>query len=252
MSVRLKEKVALVTGAAYGIGRAIVHELAREGADIGIADIDIEEGRRAADEIRSMGRRSVAVEVDVRKSQEVNYMVESVLKELGKIDILVNNAGGSARERSSTFSKSTEDVWDYVFELNLKGVFICSRSVIDHMIQRQSGKIINIASCAGIVGDAGLVDYSAAKSGVIGFTKALAKEVASCGITVNCVAPGPIETRAMNTLSDKVKLFIEMTGMGRMGKPEEVAALVAFLSADEANFISGQVFPVCGLRNIGL
>jgi len=250
--MKLKKKIALVTGAANGIGRAIALGFAREGADIVVADIESEQKDNVVNEIKALGCKALFVKADVSKSKEVNVMAETSLNEFGKIDILVNNAGGSARERHSLFCDSTEEVWDHVFAKNLKGVFNCSRAVINHMIERKTGKIINIASSSGLVGDYGLVDYSAAKAGIIGFTRALSKEVACHGITVNSVAPGPIETRGLGQLApDMVEHLAKLTGLGRVGMPEEIAAMVVFLATDDANFITGQTFPVCGLRNLG-
>jgi NAD(P)-dependent dehydrogenase (short-subunit alcohol dehydrogenase family) len=250
--MKLIDKVCIVTGAASGIGRAIALRLAKEGADILIVDVNLQSAKEVATEIETLNRRAVAIKADVTKGREINQMVDVTWKEFGRFDILINNAGGSAREKKSLFHESTEEVWDYVLSINLKGVLNCCRAVIGQMMKQKSGKIVNIASCAGIVGDAGLADYSAAKAGIIGFTMALAKEVASYGINVNCVSPGPIETPAvLTTHSDVLEHFKKITGLGRLGKPEDVANMVAFLVSDEANFISGQNFPVCGLRNLG-
>jgi 3-oxoacyl-[acyl-carrier protein] reductase len=253
--VKLKDKSAIVTGGANGIGQAIAFKLAQEGANVVVADIDSKNAEKVVDEIKTLGREAIAVNVDVTKMNEVQLMVKTILKEFGKIDILINNAGGAARGKVSLFCESTEDTWDYVLNLNLKGVFNCSRSVIGHMMQGRSGKIVNISSHFGLVGHPRFVDYSAAKAGVIGFTMALAKEVALYGINVNAVAPGPIETRMIREMpSDKFDIhqLIQLSGVGRLGKPEEIAAVVVFLTTEDANFITGQVFPVCGLGNLGM
>lgn len=247
--MKLQDRVGVVTGAAHGIGRAIAIALAKEKATVIVADIDRNEALKVVEEIEALGAAAIAVKVDVTQSEEVKEMVNNIVNRFAKIDILVNNAGGSAREKSSLFYKSQEEVWDSVIERNLKSVFICTRAVIEHMMKRRSGKIVNISSCTGLVGYPGLVDYAASKAGVIGFTHALAQEVASYGINVNCVAPGPTETRAMDSLPSEK--FGQLTGLGRLGKPEEIAAMVVFLTTDDANFIAGQVFPVCGLRNLG-
>jgi len=246
----LKDKIGIVTGGANGIGRAIALGLAKEGAGVVVADIDSEQANRVVDEIKALGCKGMAIRTDVTKFNEANSMAKTVLEEFKKIDILVNNAGGSAREKASLFCESTEDVWDYVFRINLKGTFNCTRAVIEHMMKRRYGKIINISSDTGLVGYSGFVDYSTAKAGIIGFTHALAKEVASYGINVNAVAPGPTATRAMlaSLPGDKFK---QRTGLGRLAKPEEIAAMVVFLTSGDAEFISGQVFPVCGLSNLG-
>lgn len=247
--MKIKDKIAIVTGASHGIGRAIALGLAREGAHVVVADVDLREADKVVTEAKALGSRTIAIKVDVTKFNEAILMAKNVLDEFKRIDILINNAGGSARERSTLFHESTEDVWDYVLNLNLKGVFNCTRAVIEHMIGKRSGKIINISSSTGLVGAAGMVDYSAAKAGVIGFTRALAKEVAPYGINVNSVAPGPTATRGLSVHpSEKM---VQLTGLGRLGKPEEIAAMVVFLSTDDANFITGQVFPVGGLRNLG-
>jgi 3-oxoacyl-[acyl-carrier protein] reductase len=248
--MKLKDKIGIVTGGANGIGRAIAHGVAKEGAGVVVADIDSEQANRVVDEIKALGCKGKAIRTDVTKFNEANSMAKTVLEEFKKIDILVNNAGGSAREKASLFCESTEDVWDYVFRINLKGTFNCTRAVIEHMMKRRYGKIINISSDTGLVGYSGFVDYSTAKAGIIGFTHALAKEVASYGINVNAVAPGPTATRVMlaSLPGDKFKQRI---GLGRLGKPEEIAAMVLFLTTEDANFITGQVIPVCGLSNLG-
>ncbi|MFC2067256.1 SDR family NAD(P)-dependent oxidoreductase [Chloroflexota bacterium] len=252
--MKLEHKVAIVTGAAQGIGRAIARELAEEGADIAVADLDLDQATEAVDEIKALGRKAIAMKVDVTNFTQVKEMVNMTLGEFKKIDILVNNAGGSARQRKSPFYQSTEDVWDFVIGSNLKGVLNCCRAVIEHMMQRRSGKIINIASIAGVVGQIELGDYSAAKAGIVGFSKALAKEVAPHGINVNCVSPGAIATDRI-LAAMPVEFMEELkksTGLGRIGKPEEVAYMVRFLASDEANFITGQNFMVCGLMNLPL
>ena len=248
--MKLKHKIAIVTGGANGIGRAIALGLAREGSHVVVADIDSERANEVADEIKAIGCRAMAIKVDVTRFDEADGMTKAVLKEFEKIDILVNNAGGSARERASLFCQSTKEVWDYVIGLYIKSTFNCTRTVIEHMMQRQSGKIVNIASDTGLVGYAGFVDYSTAKAGIIGFTHALAKEVATYGINVNAVAPGPTGTRTMLVALPGDK-FKQRTGLERLGKPEEIAAMVVFLTTEDANFITGQVIPVCGLSNLG-
>jgi 3-oxoacyl-[acyl-carrier protein] reductase len=248
--MRLNDRIAIVTGGANGIGRAIALGLAGEGADIAIADIDSERIDQVSEAISTMGRRTLAFRTDVTRIDAVNLMVDTVMKEFGKIDILVNNAGGSARERATLFCKSTPEVWDYVIALNLKSTFNCTRAVIDQMMRQRSGKIVNISSDTGLVGYAGFVDYSTVKAGIIGFTRALAKETASYGININAVAPGPTATRTMLVALPGDR-FVQRTGMGRLGQPEEIASMVVYLTSKEADFITGQVFPVCGLSNIG-
>jgi NAD(P)-dependent dehydrogenase (short-subunit alcohol dehydrogenase family) len=245
--MKLAEKVAIVTGAASGIGRAIALALAREGANVVIGDIDLDGASKVADEIRALGHESIAVKADVSRSEEVNQMVEAAFEEFGRVDILVNNAGGSARERASLFKDSTENVWDFVIGRNLKGTMLCTRAVINHMLEKGTGRIINIASAAGVVGESLLCDYSAAKAGVIGFTKALAREVSPCGINVNCISPGVIKTKTLESFSEE-KLEGPMKGIlvGRLGKPEDIACMAVFLASDESSFITGQNHVVCG------
>jgi len=249
--MKLEDRVAIVTGGAGGIGRAISLGLAKEGADVVVADIAIEPANEVVNEIKALGLKAIGMKTDVSKSEEANLMAKTVLDEFGKIDILVNDAGGGARERKSLFCEQTEEVWDYVQAINLKGVRNCTRAVINHMIERRSGKVVSIASICGTEGDVYLVDASATKAGIIGFTTALAKEVASHGINVNCVSPGPIQTRALDHQSDLIESMKQLTGFGRLGKPEEIAAMVAFLASDDANFITGQNYAVCGLMNLG-
>ena len=248
--MKLENRVAIVTGCANGIGRAICLALAKEWADVVIADIEMEPANEVANEIKALGRKAVAIKVDVAKSEETKRMATVTLDEFRAIDILVNNAGGPAPV-VTFFNESEEEVWDRIIDVNLKGVRNCTRAVINHMIDRRSGKIINIASVAGLIGNAGFVDYSAAKGGIIGFSMALAKEVASYGINVNCVSPGPIDTRGLSTVPGASESFKQLTGLGRLGKPEEIAALVVFLASEEASFITGQNLNVGGLRNLG-
>lgn len=250
--MKLKDRVAIVTGSARGIGRAIALGLAREGADVVVADKDPVEADKVVNEIKTLGRKAIAVKVDVSRSQEVKVMAKAALDEFGKVDILVNNAGGSARERKSLFCESTEDVWDYVLGINLKGVLNCCRAIINHMIERKSGKIVSIASVDGMIGEARLADYSAAKGSIISFSLALAKEVAAHGINVNCVSPGPIRTIASTFRAAEGRERLQkLTGFDRYGEPEDIANMVVFLVSDEAKFITGQNYPVCGLWNLG-
>lgn len=247
--MKLKDKVVIVTGGASGIGEAICKRMAEEGATVVIADISIEQAAKVAKEIMGKGKKAGTRKVDITKSQEVNQMVESVLGEFKKIDILVNNAGGSSPEKGVYFHQSDEKTWDWTIALNLKGARNCTRAVINHMIQRKSGKIVNIASISGVAGTLTKVDYSAAKAGVIGFTRALAKEVASYGINVNSVSPGPIATPLfVQNKEDFKEAARQAVLLKRFGKPEEIANMVVFLASDEANFIIGQNFIVDGGR----
>jgi NAD(P)-dependent dehydrogenase (short-subunit alcohol dehydrogenase family) len=252
--MKLKDKVAIVTGASSGIGRGIALQLAREGANVAIVDINLDGAKKVADEIKALGRKTIAIKTDVTKFEEVKLMTKRVRDELGDVDILVNNAGGQAPgTKPSPLWEKTERDWDAGVALNLKSVFNCCRAVIERMIERRTGKIVNIASVAGIIGGAPLTDYSAAKGGVIAFTKTLAKEVAAYGINVNSISPGPTETPLfIAQISGKIKEdYKRLTGLGRLCKPEDIAYMAAFLVSDEAIFITGHDHVVAGLRDIG-
>lgn len=246
--MKLSDRIALVTGSASGIGRGIALELAGEGANIIVADLNLDGAGKVVDEIKALGRQAIAIKVDVRSSSETNNMFKVAVERFGWIDILVNNAGGSARERATLFHQSTEEVWDYVLGINLKGVLNCSRAVINHMMERKKGVIINTASVAGLVGSPGRADYSAAKGGIIAFTKAVAKEVAGYGVRVVAVSPGVIETPMMQHIprAHLEELLKNVPPVGRNGKPEDIAHMVAFLASDDASFITGHNFIVDG------
>jgi NAD(P)-dependent dehydrogenase (short-subunit alcohol dehydrogenase family) len=245
--MKLADKVAIVTGAARGIGREIALTLVREGGKVAICDVDVEPLNDVADEIKAAGGQAWAGKVDVTKSAEINQMVESTLQRFGRIDILVNNAGGSARDKASEFHEAEEEVWASTITRNLNGTLACTRAVINHMIERKSGKIVNLASVNGISGQAGFVDYSAAKAGIIGFTKALAKEVNAHGINVNAVAPGVIETRVVEQIpKETMEEILKTLKLNRLGQPEDVANAVLYLASDEASYITGHILVICG------
>ncbi|MFB2838648.1 3-oxoacyl-[acyl-carrier-protein] reductase [Floridanema evergladense] len=240
---RLRGQVAIVTGASRGIGRAIALALATEGANV---VVNYTSSSSAAEEvvakINSLGCEAIALQADVSQAEQVDSLLNSVTEKWGRVDILVNNAGIT---RDTLLLRMKPEDWQAVIDLNLTGVFLCTRAVSKIMLKQRSGRIINITSVAGQMGNPGQANYSAAKAGVIGFTKTIAKEFSSRGITVNAVAPGFIETDMTSDLkSEEILKFIPL---GRYGKPEEVAGMVRFLAADSAAaYITGQVFNVDG------
>jgi len=245
--VNIKDQVAIVTGGATGIGRQTALRLAREGAKVVIADINIDGANKVAEEIKALGQEVIALKVDITSLDEANQMAKATLDKFGQIDILGNIAGGAIPGKIGPFSQSVKEVWDRIIGLNLYGTFTCTRAVINHMIERRSGKIVNIASVAGIVGQANTADYAAAKGGIIAFTKSLAKEVAQYGINVNCVSPAFTGTeRVLSMPEEFLQKQIKMIHLGRYGKPEEIANVIVFLASDEAGFVTGANYVVDG------
>ncbi len=243
-SPSLQGSVALVTGASRGIGRAVAQALAAEGAQV---VVNYASSAAAAEalvaQINADGGSALALQADVSKAEEVDTLIGAVLEKFGRIDILVNNAGIT---RDTLLLRMKPEDWQAVIDLNLTGVFLCTRAVAKTMLKQRSGRVINIASVAGQMGNPGQANYSAAKAGVIGFTKTVAKELASRGVTVNAVAPGFIETDMTSKLTntDDILKFIPL---GRFGKPEDIAGMVRFLAADPAAaYVTGQVFNVDG------
>jgi len=245
VGMQLKGKTAVVTGGSRGIGRSIALELAAKGANVVVNYTSrCEAALSVVREIEELGVSGMAVKADVSKAKEVENLVNEVLNKFGSIDILINNAGIT---RDNLIIRMTEQEFDEVININLKGAFICTKSVSRVMIKQKSGKIINVSSVVGIIGNSGQSNYAAAKAGLIGFTKSMAKELARRGINVNAVAPGFIQTDMTSVLSDKVKEeLIESIPLKRIGKPEDVAKAVLFLASEYSDYITGQVIHIDG------
>ncbi len=239
----LSNKIAIVTGSGRGIGRAIALKLAEVGATVVVNDID-EAIKGVAEEIKAMGRQSLPILADVSSSSDVARLVEETIAAYGRIDILVNNAGIA---RDQLLLRMSEEDWDKVLNVDLKSVFLCTRAVLRHMVKQRWGRIISISSIVGIVGNQGQANYASAKAGVIGFTRTIAKEVASHSITVNAVAPGFIDTDMTQRLKEEWKQELKrQIPLGYFGSPRDVAEAVAFLASEEARYITGQVLGVDG------
>lgn len=242
--MKLKDKVALVTGASRGIGRAVALALAREGAFPVISARSFEAAHLVAEEAKSLGVDALAVKADVGRPDEVATLIQACLDHFGRLDILVNNAGIT---RDTLLVRMKDEDWEEVLTVNLSGAFYCTRAALKPMLKQRGGRIINITSVVGVMGNAGQANYVASKAGLIGLTKATAREVASRGITVNAVAPGFIETDMTGSLPDELRrTILTRIPLGRFGTPEEVAACVCFLSSEEAGYITGQVIHING------
>ena len=248
MKFDLNGKIAIVTGASQGIGETIAIEMAKSGANV----FCLARNKKALDstinKIISNGDKASAYSCDISDNEQFNNIVTDIFKEYGSIDILVNNAGIT---NDTLLMRMSDDQWDSVLNINLKGSFTCTRSVIKYMMKKKSGRIINITSIVGLTGNAGQANYAASKAGLIGMTKSIAKEVASRGITANCVAPGWIETAMTEQLSDDVKnKFLSQIPTGKIGHSKDIANTVIFLASKEAEYITGQTITVDGGRII--
>lgn len=242
--MELLDQVAVVTGAARGIGKMIAMELAAHGANIVVSDVIEEDGQKTASEIEAKGRKALFLKADVSKSADAEKLITDSLEKMGRIDILVNNAGIT---RDNLLMRMSQDEWDSVIAVNLTGAFNCIRAATRSFMKQRSGRIINIASVVGQMGNAGQANYAASKAGIIGLTKSVAKELASRNICVNAVAPGFIQTAMTDKLPEKAKeMLIGAIPLGRLGQPEDVARAVAFLSRSESAYITGQVINVDG------
>jgi len=240
----LQGKTAIVTGAAQGIGRAIAECLAQAGADIAVADLDPGRSTETVTSVEKLGRRALNIKVNVADANEAKAMVEQVLKAWGKVDILVNNAGIT---RDGLLLRMKEEDWNLVLQINLNGTFNCTKAVLQPMTKQRYGRIVNIASIVGVIGNAGQANYSASKAAVIGFTKTVGREYASRNVTVNAVAPGFIDTAMTHGLPADVKeTLLKQIPLGRLGTPADVAAAVRFLVSEEAAYITGHVLHVNG------
>ncbi len=237
-------KIALVTGAAQGIGRNIALALANDGADVAICDVNLDAAQITANDIEKTGRKSLALKANVAASADVTAMIDKVVEKFGKIDILVNNAGIT---RDGLILRMKDEDWDLVLSINLKGSFLCTKAALKYMSKQRTGTIINIASIVGAMGNAGQANYVASKAGLIGLTKTIAREYANRGITANAVAPGFIDTAMTQALSENIRQdLMKQIPMGKLGTPEDVANAVRFLASPWASYITGQVIHVNG------
>lgn len=243
----LQEKVAIITGAARGIGLATAERFINEGATVVLADTNWHEVSHLANSFTDQGYTTSAIKVDVSQRDSVSAMVRTTEQRYGQIDILVNNAGIAGR--SAPIEEITDEDWESMMAIDLKSVYLCCQAVVPGMKQRRYGRIVNVASIAGKEGNPNMIPYSAAKAGVIGLTKALAREVSPHGIYVNAVAPAVIETPILQQLTpEQVNYMVQRIPLGRTGKPDEVAALIYWLASDEASFTTGQCIDISGGR----
>jgi len=243
-NLKLKDKVAVITGAGRGIGQAISLCLAEAGADIVVVDIDADATNDTVKKVELLGRSALGVGADVTDSSQVEDLINKILDKFKKIDILVNNAGIT---RDGLLIRMKDEDWDSVLAVNLKGAFNCTRAAAKVMMKQRSGNIVNMASIIGVMGNIGQANYSASKAGLIGLTKSAAKELAPRGINVNAIAPGFIQTKMTDVLSENVKeKMLSVIPLKRFGQPEDVARLVLFLCGPDSSYITGQVVQIDG------
>ncbi len=245
--MRLKEKKAIVTGAGRGIGRAVALAFAREGADVLVNyQSNDAAAKEVVEKIQALGRKAFAVKTDVSRSEEVKAMVDRAIQEFGRLDILVNNAGLS---KPAMLLDMTEESWDRVVGIHLKGTFNCTQAAARHMKEQGSGRIINVISTAGLFGTVGQINYASAKAGIIGFTKSAARELGRFGINVNAICPGVTitdMTQKIRTDEKFQEIFLNRIQLRRFAEPEEIAPAFVFLASDEASYITGQILGVDG------
>ena len=242
--VEVKERVALITGAGRGIGQAIARRLYRDGLAVALTDVDAAAVEAAGREIDPSGNLRLAVACDVSSAAAVDQLVDTVLGRFGRLDVLVNNAGIT---RDNLLLRMKDEEWDSVIGVNLTGAFLCLRAVVRQMMKKRSGRVINISSVVGLMGNAGQANYCAAKAGLIGLTKSAARELASRGITVNAIAPGFIQTAMTDALPEEAKNRLQgAIPMGRLGTVDDVAAAVSYLASADADYVTGQVLQING------
>ncbi len=240
----LENQVAVITGAGRGIGQAIAIRFAANGADIAAVDLQLEFVNQTVEDVRKLGRRAWAIAADVSQAASVEVAAEQILAQAGRVDILVNNAGIT---RDGLLMRMSEADWDAVLAINLKGAFLFTKAFTRTFLKQKSGRIINIASVIGLIGNAGQCNYAASKAGLIGFTKSVARELASRGVTANAIAPGFIETKMTEALGPEIRdAMLKQIPLGCFGKPEDVAEAALFLASPAARYITGQVLAVDG------